>query len=104
MTNPDCAAHSFRPPYAISMWTDTRYIYCEIPAKLPTDPPLVMKYAKTEGGLTKALSLMATRSAEAMPNGGHYKLPEPKISNKPAVYTDMQREKAREVLKKMGLI
>lgn len=103
MTSPDCAATSFRPAYAITMWVDTRYVYCEIPAKDPANPPLVMKYAKTEGGLTKALSLMATRAAEAGPSGLHYIEPATKIT-KASTFTEDQRVKARDVLRKMGLI
>lgn len=97
-------ATSFRPPWGLYIWSDSQYLYCEIPAKSPKDPPLVMKFLHTEGGLGKALALLTKRHAEALPKPGHYKMPEPKISNKKSPFNEETHNAAREILKRMGII
>ena len=51
-------ATSAAPKNAAKVWTDTRYIYTEIPGKLLEDgsliPAAVFKFPLTEGGLSKA--------------------------------------------------
>ena len=54
-------ATSAAPKNAAKVWTDTRYIYTEIPGKLLEDgsliPAAVFKFPLTEGGLSKALAI-----------------------------------------------
>lgn len=103
MTKPDTSSSTFRPPSAIAVWSDTRFIYAEIPAK-DGGVPLILKYAHAEAGLTKVLALMKKQALAFDPKGGFYSIPSPKITNKPAIYSEGQREMARDVLKKMGIV
>lgn len=103
MTKPDCSSSTFAPPSAIRVWSDTRFIYAEIPAK-DGGVPLILKHAHTEAGLTKILALMKKQALAFDPKGGFYSIPAPKITNKPVIYSEGQREMARDVLKKIGII
>lgn len=96
-------ATSAKPPNAISVWSDIRNVYCEIPAK--EGPPLILKYPFSEAGLTKVLALMKKQALAFDPKGGFYSIPAPKITTpKPATFTETQRATARDILKKQGLI
>lgn len=104
MTKPDTSAKTFCPPSAIRVWSDTRFIYAEIPAS-DGGVPLILKYAHSEGGLTKVLALMTKQALAFDPKGGFYAMPSPKIT-KPAkpVATDAQQALALEVLRKVGIL
>ena len=58
-----------RPANALLIWTDGRSIYVELPSKANV-PPCIITYRLSEGGLSKALSLL----------GKHATLPEPRKS------------------------
>lgn len=104
MSKPDCST-TFAPPSAIRVWSDTRFIYAEIPTK-DGGVPLIIKHAHAEAGLTKVLALMKKQALEYDPKGGFYAIPTPKITppSKPATYTESQRTTARDILKKMGIV
>jgi len=105
---PDCVT-LFTPPWAVRLWTDTRNIYVEIPAKEPGNPPLVLSYPHSENGLGKVLNLMRDRWTDSKPHGGYYQPPQPcitqpqaKLAAKGAKPED--REAARQVLVKAGIL
>lgn len=102
MIKPDTSSSTFRPPSAIAVWSDTRFIYAEIPSS-DGGVPLILKYAFAEAGLTKVLALMKKQALAFDPKGGFYSIPLPKIT-KPAAFTETQRATARDILKKQGLI
>lgn len=56
--HPDTFASDFIPPEAVLCWCNDTHIYIAIPATDPAKPPYVTSYAKTEGGLSKALSIL----------------------------------------------
>lgn len=96
------AAKSARPPWAIVAWVDDNSIYTEIPCV--SGPPLIQKYALTEGGLSTALNFLRHFHRQHQPKGGDYKITlqanikTPKVSG-----TSAEREKAREILKKLRI-
>lgn len=97
-------APSAAPTHAIRVWQEGLDLFAEIPG----DPPYVMRLSLTEAGLTKALRLLRTRY-KAAPRGS-YKLPQappglprPK-QPAPTKASEEQRQAARAVLRKMGMI
>ena len=98
----DTFASSARPPYAVTMWADDRSIYAELP--VVDGPPYIMRFDKTEGGLSKALHILMVAHRDNRPTGGSYKLPEQSIiKRKPEVYTPAQRAAAKALLKRMKI-
>lgn len=104
-------APSGAPPYAVPMWVDDSHIYMEIPNK-KTNVPYISKFALTEGGLGKALGIMREGHRKHQPRGGRYNITKqaaikklkPTSRHIDVTYTKDQRQKAFDVLKKMGLI
>lgn len=94
-------ATNFRPPWAISLWSDITHIYCEIPAK--SGPSLVMSFAKTEGGLTKCINLMGAQCAAARAEGKVFEMPVIHMPKATPV-TETQRSLVRDILRKQGII
>lgn len=95
---------SAAPPYAIKLWCDERSIYAELPS---VNGPYVAEFVRTEGGLSAALhALGAMRPTESA--GQPYLRPEhaPAPSKKLAAsgVTPADLGKARDVLKKLGVI
>lgn len=97
-------ACNLRPPWALSIWADLRYVYCEVPAK--EGPFLVLKFALTEGGLTKALTLLSKRHSEYATAPGYYEMPQVKLTTKTGLpaFTESQRANARVALRKAGIL
>lgn len=101
---------SFIPPYAVTIWTDAQNIYVHVPAKQASHPPLILKYALTEGGMAKALAFTQKSYRDSQPKGGYstYTMP-PQApghvakSKTAAKYTAEDRAKASELLRKLGL-
>ena len=54
---PATFAPSAAPANALLIWTDGRSIYVELPSKANV-PPCIITYRLSEGGLSKALSLL----------------------------------------------
>src|SRR6185503_8957001 len=91
---------SARPPWAVTTWVDSSNIFIEVPYK--DNPPLVLKYALSEGGLAKALALMIETHVKHQPRGGTTKIVNA-ITRK-ATLTDFDKDmraEARNVLKKL---
>lgn len=102
---PDTFSADYIPPHAITCWVDDTHVYTAIPALV--GPPLIQRYALTEGGLSKALSILRVQRKEALRRGGI----EPARKGAPAVRkadpvkgTPEQREAALAILKKMGIL
>jgi len=94
-------AKSAAPPYALRTWADATHIYLEIPAKDPKSlPPYVMAFARTEGGLTKALAFVTRRHSD---HAGAPRFNVPELP-KPAFGTTIQQAHAQAVLKRMGIV
>lgn len=99
---------SFAPPWAQTIWVDATHLYVSISAK--SGPPLIQKYSKTEGGLSKALEFANARFWAAQPKGGTstWTPPQPNITKVPSRvnkenFTREQRANALDLLRKMGL-
>lgn len=90
-----------RPPWAITAWVDTVNIYIELPCK--DSVPYIMKFALSEAGLSKALWLLRERHEAGRPLRIE-KDTHPKISRHDPSATETQREAARAVLRKLGMI
>lgn len=55
------------PPHAIPCWIEGDKLYAAIPHKDPSKPPVYFTFSITEGGLTKALSILKTKAKPAAP-------------------------------------
>lgn len=97
-------APSGRPTWAITCWADDVAVYVELPCK--DGPPYITKYALTEAGLSKALSLMRELHRKAQPAGSSYSAPiHPKTKyDAKGEFTKDQRASARNVLKRLKII
>lgn len=102
MTTPATKA---APPWARTVWSDANAIYVEVP-DAGGGPPYILKFSHSEGGLGKALALL--RSAHERADKTNYSTPkdDPRIKRgvKSFAFTDSQRDDARAVLKKLGMI
>lgn len=100
-------ARSYRPPYAVTCWVDDGAIHIEIPSKDPSLPPYIQRYSLSEGGLAKALAAMKA-GYKAYKDTGRVFSPisrTPKRKHHSAdAFSDNQREAARAILKRMGLL
>lgn len=102
MKKADTFAQSYIPPHAITCWVDESFVYTALPTK--SGPPFIQKYALTEGGLTKALTVLKVARRDL---GRGHQTRETKIRidrNSKDHFTDPQREKARSILRKLGMI
>ena len=98
------AISSAAPPYAVTIWVDHVNLYMEIPAK-DGGIPYIACYALSEGGLSKALSMMREAHNKSVPLGGDYKIPFNPMIRKASInnFSADQRDAAREILRKMGI-
>lgn len=97
-------AKSAAPPWAVTLWSDERRIYAEIPGK---DRPYITTFMLNEGGLSKALSLLRTRAETNTNTSPIYRVDPSTIahpSNRPSVGTAAQRANAQSILRKLGMI
>jgi len=101
---PDCASPSLRPPWGLFLWADQNTIFAEVPAADPSLPPLIMKFAKNEGGLSKALAMLATRFTKADPNLTVRPVKEHPVKREKQVFTADQRAKALQTLKRLRVL
>lgn len=87
------------PPYAKYVWCDENNIYLELSGQ---HGPYVTKYALNEGGLSKALVLM--RDCHRQQSSPIYTVPGVNPAYKArGDYSEAQRERAREVLKRLKI-
>lgn len=93
MTTP---ARTAAPPSALLLWTDNLSLYVQLPG--PDALPVVIRYPLTTAGLSSAIGLIRTRAYD----GGDRPYTPPQLPNLPG--TPAQRENAREVLRRLGVI
>ena len=98
--HPDSLASEYIPPEAVLAWCNDTHIFIAIPASKPNVPPLIQSYAKTEGGLTKALTILHKEAR--LPAGTRQKLTGARTVLRDPKVSDAQRAAARAVLRKMG--
>ena len=96
---PATFAPSAAPANALLMWTDGRSIYVELPSK-PNVPPCIITYRLSEGGLSKALSLLGKHADIA----GTPQVSIPVRRVKDYVGTVAQHAMAESILRKKGII
>lgn len=93
-----------RPPRAAIAWVHGEAIYVEIPHK-DGGAPFIVRYHKTTTGLADALNILIEHADAPTPirdpNANH---PAIRRSKTTVAATESQREAAREMLKKMGLV
>lgn len=106
-SNSDCgsAAHTYRPPYAVTCWVDDTHVCIEIPSKDRTQPPYIQQWPLTESGLGRALAIMK-QGYKAYKDSGRVFTPtsrQPTRLTRPRTTQEMQ-ERARAVLRKAGIV
>lgn len=94
------AAKSAAPPYAVLVWADERNIYSQLPS---VNGPYVACFPRSEGGLAACLHHLGAMHVEH--SGEPYLRPSvPTQEMKKLGLTTNDREAARDVLKKLGVI
>lgn len=105
MTNPkpDSYLREFIPPWAVQCWTDDAFVYTAIPTK--SGPPLIQRYALTEGGLTKAINILKVQR-RTIAKGRVHKESAPPITKlaSPRRLNTTQRDKVLAALRKSGIL
>jgi len=95
----DTAALTAAPANALLIWTDNLSLYTQLPG--PDGRPIVIRYPLTTAGLSQVLGIIRTRAYDSAAEGRWYgsgsNIP-------PGPGTPAQRENAREVLKRMGML
>lgn len=89
-----------KPRWAVTAWVDHHNIFIEIPVK--DQAPFIAKYAKSAAGLSEALGRMMEYHAEKS-GPPVYTVP-PRIASTPSPYRDDVRAKARQILRKHGIV
>lgn len=100
-------APTAKPVHAVTIWTDDRSIYIEVPTVAALGIPYVTNFPLNEGGLTKALNFLRARYEELPSRAKNYTAPPPPITlknGKPPVQTEAQRDAALSVLRKLGIV
>jgi len=87
------------PANALLIWTDGRSIYVELPSKANV-PPCIITYRLSEGGLSKALSLLGKHADIA----GTPQVSVPLRQAKGYVGSVAQHALAESILRKKGVI
>lgn len=87
------------PANALLIWTDGRSIYVELPSKANV-PPCIITYRLSEGGLSKALSLLGKHADIA----GTPQVSVPVRRVKDYVGSVAQHALAESILRKKGVI
>lgn len=105
----DHVLRTARPTTAAIAWATSDAIYYEIPAK-DGGAPYIVRERRSIEGLARALNVLIEHAAPPLlrdPNADHAAVQrvEPKPTKVTATWaTDAQREKTRELLRKMGKI
>ncbi|SRR6266849_3362305 len=94
------SAKSAAPPYAVLTWADEMNIYMQLPS---VNGPYVARFARSEGGLSTGLHHMGALHIEHSGEPFHRAEIPSKALAKLAI-TQNDREAARDVLKKLGVI
>jgi hypothetical protein len=99
MTRPtDIPALTAAPANALLVWTDNLNIFTQLPG--PDGRPVVIRYPMTTSGLSQVLGIIRTKSFDGAAEGRWYE----SGHHLPGPGTPAQRENAREVLRRMGMI
>jgi len=93
-------AKSAAPPYAVLCWADEMNIYMQLPS---VNGPYVARFARSEGGLSAGLHHMGALHIEHSGVPFHRAEIPPKALTVKGL-TQNDREAARDVLKKIGVI
>lgn len=96
----DTAYQTYRPPNALTIWTDGRSIYVELPTT-SGGPPCIISYRYSEGGLSKALDLLGKHADIA---GAPLLVAPPKRHPKSSPGTETQHAMAEQILRKTGIL
>lgn len=110
----DHTLRTARPPTCAIAWATTDAIFCEIPSK-QGGAPFIIREKLCLSGLAKALNVLVEHAEAPLIrheklNSGHEGITkvEPAPPGKPKVTatwaTDAQRDKTREILRKLGKI
>lgn len=95
----DTVAPTARPAWAVTAWADDNAIYIELPS---IHGPCVLRYPFSESGLSKALHLMSSQHKKL--NSPIYQAPGVNPAYKPqGGFSEQQRERAREVLRRLKI-
>lgn len=93
---------TFIPLHALTVWADDHDIFVSIPTAAGSQP-YISKYPLTEGGLSKAISILKVRRKELAPK--HVtKFTEQESVRRVSNFTETQRENARRVLRKLRIV
>ena len=95
----DTYALTARPPGTAIAWATKDGIFVEIPCK--DGPPFIVRYHKTTLGLQQALNVLVENPE---PASRQVQATHPKITRPTANYTDDQRAKARDILKRLKIV
>ena len=102
MKKPDTYAAEYVPSWAVTCWCDDAFVYVMIPAL--NGPPLIQKYPLNEGGMTKAINILKVQR-RTISKGRVHKESAPVIKHiRPRALSPKQEDKAKAILRKMGLI
>lgn len=93
-------APTAKPRWAVTAWVDDNNVFVEIPIK--DQAPFIAKYSLTAAGLNEALGRMRDYHTEK--SGPPVYVVPPRIASTPSKYPDATREKAKEVLRKLGIV
>ena len=100
-----------KPPWAAYIWSDDLHIFVELPCPVGK-APVISRFAHTEGGVAKALALVAqcANIKKDPPPPGYYRhgeakpkvatLPPTPLANQPQVL----QEAVKRALRKAGMV
>lgn len=100
----DTYLKDFCPAWAVVCWADDSFVYTLIPTK--SGPPLIQKHSLTEGGMTKAISVLRVQK-KVQGAGRVHKPSSPVVTTKlqkPSPLSEEGRQKTLSVLRRMGLV
>jgi hypothetical protein len=93
------AAPTAAPPHAVRCWVDGNNLYFELASQ---NGPAVIGFQRDAIGLTKALAVLFVRH-EVEGHGEVYHRPPSQLPDKDGI-TGVQRQAARDLLKRMKII
>jgi hypothetical protein len=101
-----------KPNFAASVWSDGDWIYAEIPSAVG-GVSHTLRFTNDQGGLAQILYLvrirdhaskLGTKTSPTQWQVDRSKVKIRKVGRIKMVYTDAQAKKAKEILRRMGLI
>lgn len=95
----DTIAPTGQPAWAVTAWADDNAIYIELRGQ---HGPCILRYPFSEAGLSKALHLMSSQHKKM--DSPLYQAPGVNPAYKPkGDFNEQQRERAREVLRRLKI-